>query len=221
MLKSPILILSDESTEFPRKVVGAISIPLESFYELEDWFTKFRVDNKLFGEVKWEKIQSPGKYLNCYLDMIQKTLSIPGVKFHSNCYSGGQYKASYALVRSISWKLSNYGYHDSVAILFDELSCSEVDLTRDYLNGDRRFRHDVLFCTESDSTVFTTMQVVDLICGSLAYKINKLSGKVVATKVKDYFVGKVDEIDGDLGIELNFSPMWAYSDPKKIQNFDL
>lgn len=222
MLKPPIIILSDESTEFTRKVVGAISIPLDVFIELEDWFVKYRLNNRLFAEIKWDKVRCEGKYFRCYLELINKVLSQPEIKFHCNSYGGEQYKASYALVRSISWKLSNYGYTDPVGILFDEKEGKEVDLTREYFSKDHKFHHEVLFCTESNSTIFNTMQITDLLCGCLAYKINCSSGEIdVQSLAKHKFIKEVEKMDSGLEMELTFSPMWKYGDDKKIQHFIL
>jgi len=222
MLNPPILILSDESTEYSKKIVGAISVPIDIFYNLETWLNKFRIKNKLFAEIKWGKIKNNGKYVRSYLKMIEKTLSYTEVKFHSNCYKGDQYKASYVLVRSISWKLKHYGYLDQLGILFDEKDHKEVAKTSKLLNTDRNFYHKILFCTESDSKIFNIMQIVDLLCGCMAYKINYLSGEIkVVNKFKMNFIKEVEKIDNGFDLNLALSGMWQYNDTKKIQHFDL
>ena len=221
MLTPPILILSDESTEYSKKIVGAVSISLNDFYILENFITKFRVDHKLFGEIKWEKVKTEGNYVDNYLQITQNALNLPSFRFHSNCYSGNQYKASYALVRSISWKLSNCGYKDSVGILFDEREKREVEITRDLLNKDRDFHHQVLFCTETGSKIFNTMQIADLLCGCLSYKINcGVKNITKINKCKNDFIKEIEKIDKGLELELTFGALWKY-DSKKIQHFNL
>lgn len=222
MLNPPILILSDESTKYSKKIVGAISISLDAFYSLEKWILEYRIENKIFGEIKWEKVKCKGRYFNCYLEIIDKVLNTPGVRFHSDSYSGGQYEASYALVRSISWKLTNCGYRGDVGILFDEKDSAQVDITRDLLSGDSRFKHNVIFCTETDSKVFNTMQVVDLICGSLSYKINcVLKSGCDTNSAKVDFIKSVESIDTGLEMDLSFGKLWDYNDSKKIQHYYL
>ena len=194
---------------------------MDVFLELERWFVEFRIKNKIFAEIKWEKVKDDGMYFRCYLEMIEKLLNSHGTKFHANGYKGEQYQASYALVRSISWKLSHFKYKDKIGILFDEKDSREVDKTKELLGGDRNFEHNLIFCTESDSRTFTTMQVVDLLCGAMAYKINCALPKVNCDSNKDKFVTLIEKIDEGLEMNLSFGTLWEYYNSKKIQYYEL
>lgn len=221
MLNAPVLILSDESVKYRLKVVGAISLILSDFYTLESEINKLRVENKLFGEIKWEKVKNDGKYINTYLHMLNVAFNLKSLRFHSNSFSGNQFKAGYALVRSISWKLKKIKYMDEVGILFDKCQDKETKTTREILEYAPDFYNKLMFCTDTDSKIFNTMQLTDILTGCMAYKLNVINGNITnVNKHKISFIEKVElKVDG-LDMETSFSSLWDY-DAKKIQHFDL
>src|SRR3989344_8721094 len=114
-----MLITCDESIKYKHKIVGSISIPINDFLEYEDFFNHQRVKQKVFGEIKWDKVRENGNYFDFYFTMTKKLFSNNNVRFHSNSYSNNKYTATYALVRSISWKLSNMDNNQDIGVLFD------------------------------------------------------------------------------------------------------
>lgn len=223
MLNAPILVLSDESIRYNRKVVGAISISLDDFYKLEEAVTRYRFENKIFAEIKWEKVKNDGKYINCYLKIIKMAFSVPSLRFHSNSFTGSQFKASYALVRSISWKLKRLNYFDDIGILFDKCEEKETVITRERLNRDQDFYNNIIFCTDTDSKIFNTMQIADLLTGCMAYKLNVVNGLIDDEQINEHklkFIKQVELMDDGLEIDTALTNLWGY-DQKKIQHFNL
>lgn len=221
MLSPPVLILCDESNKYTKKIVGAISITLKDFYELEDYITRYRTENLLFGEIKWEKVKKKGKNFDCYSHLISYALNIDSLRFHSNEYTGDQHKANYALLRSISWKLENCGFDGEVGVLIDKIKKEEVELTKDILNYDSKFKHNVKFCVETDSKIFNTMQITDLLCGCIAYKINVINKKKgVINPCKKEFAEVIEAHDQGLPLEFSSRALWGYNS-KKIQHYCL
>jgi hypothetical protein len=215
-----VLILCDESTEYSNKIVGAVSLTVEDFYKLEDYLTRYRLNKVLFGEIKWVKLGSPGKNHECILHLIEYAMTLSSFRFHSNQYSGNQHSAQYALVRSISWKLQNAGYKDVVGILVDKIEKGQIEITKERLNYDHRFKHKINFCIELDSKSFNTLQIVDLLCGCMAYKINILNKGKQSNKCKREFITRVEQLDSSLPIDLTQAGLWGYGQ-KKIQHYCL
>lgn len=223
MLKAPILVLSDESIKYNRKVVGAVSVSLEDFYELEKSIAAYRIENKIFGEIKWEKVKNDGKYVNCYLKIIERAFNLSSFRFHSNSFTGNQFTASYALVRSISWKLKRLNYTGDMGILFDKCENKETAVTRERLNVDHDFYNNIIFCTDTDSKIFNTMQIVDLLTGCMSYKINLINNEIKPNEINEHkisFIKRVESMDDNLEIDTSLGSVWGYNQ-KKIQHFNL
>jgi hypothetical protein len=222
-----MLIASDESTDCSIKVVGATSILLKDFYEFESICTKLRIENNVLGEIKWANLHADGKYFDFYFNLIKHLFSFPTVRFHSNSFTGRQYQASYALVRSISWKLSNSKFNRDLHIIFDENGKSgfkEVEITKDMWSKDFNGRHKFAFCGQIDSKMFNILQATDLLAGCIAHKLNQdeLTRKGMNNPIKTKFVEKVEnEIDNGESCILSLNSLWKYMSPKKIQHFNL
>lgn len=153
-----------------------------------------------------------------YLDVLKLAFETPSLRFHSNCFVGNRYKAGYALVRSISWKLKRKKYVGDVGILFDKSESNEIAITRKLLNEDHNFYNNVVFCTETDSKSFNAMQVVDLLTGCMSHKINCISRGTTDTKHK--FIHAVEDMDNSLKMDMTLTTLWDY-DFKKVQHFNL
>jgi len=220
-----MLITCDESTEYKIKVVGSISIPFEDFLKFESFVNSERLEQKVFGELKWQKIQQDGKYLNFYLKLITELFSYPQVIFHSNSYKGNKYKASYALVRSISWKMQNISKLCEIGILFDyegKKGVEETELSRDIFQKD--IKHKVIFCTQIDSKIFNIMQITDILTGCVSYRknIEEITIKGRNNSIKENFINKIEkEVDGGNCCTLTTAGLWKYNGGKRLQHYNL
>lgn len=214
-----MVISCDESKEYPLKVVGSISIPLEDFYSFESAINRLRVEKRVLGEIKWCNIKDEGNYFDFYLDMIKILFSYPKVRFHSNSYKSDQYRASYALIRSISWKMTQIKANNELKILFDEndkVGFKEVKKTKERFCKDHTFYHKIFFCEQINSCTFNIMQATDILTGAIAHQLNKKPNAV-----KNLFIERIQkEIDGGELITLSSNTLWNYNS-KKIQHYNL
>lgn len=221
-----MLITCDESTEFKINVVGSISIPFEDFFIFEDFFNIQRINSKVFGEIKWDKIGEEGKYFDFYFEVTKKLFSYPKVRFHSNSYTSNKYTAVYALIRSVSWKLSNMNNNDDIGVLVDysgEKGRQETNLSREILAKDRRIKHKVTFCNQIDSKIFNILQITDLLTGCVAYKknLNEIKATKGINRIKMEFIEKIEkEIDGNNDCTAITAGLWKYDCNKKLQHYD-
>lgn len=222
-----MLITCDESIDCTIKIVGSISVPFEDFFLYEDYVNRERIKNRVFGELKWQKLGETGKYYDFYLSAIKKLFENDNVIFHSNSYRGNKYKAGYALIRSVSWKLSNMGYKDNLGILFDEegqRGQMEVRYSRKVLNKDPNIQSDFIFCEQLDSKMFNILQITDLLTGCVAYKKNseELQTKNKLNSVKEEFIKTLEaEIDNGKEFTLPTVGMWSYNSSKRFQHYNL
>lgn len=220
-----MLITCDESIEYKIKIVGSVSIPFDDFLKYESFVNAKRLENRVFGELKWQKIQEEGKYLDFYFTLIKELFSYPQVVFHSNGYKGNKYKASYALVRSISWKLQNMDYLNAIGVLFDyegKRGVEETELSRDIFQND--IKHKLIFCTQIDSKIFNILQITDILTGCINYKknIDEITTKRQGSEVKENFINKIEkEIDGESDCTLTTIGLWKYNGGKRLQHYNL
>lgn len=222
-----MLITCDESTRYRIKVVGSISIPFEDFLSYEDYLNRERLRLRVFGEIKWDKVGNKGKYYDFYVSAIKKLFANQKARFHSNSYKGDKYRASYALVRSISWKLKNMGYKDKIAVLFDydgDKGRKETELSKQILTTDKTVKHRVEFCTQIDSKIFNILQITDLLTGCIAYKKNKdeIESKGQKNSDKIDFISMIEkEIDNGEDCTAITVGLWQYNCSKKLQHYNL
>jgi hypothetical protein len=217
------LLFLDESTHWPKKVIGAVSILKDDFIKFEAEYIRLRLDEKVFGELKWEKVGNEGKYFNFYLYSIKKLFSFNSVRFHSYEYSGDKYRAAYALIRSISWKLQRIKHSGPLGILFDEYGDTgkrEIEKSKECFKNDAAFNHSLSFYTQTKSALFTILQMTDIITGAMAYRVNKDHHKL-SNPIKNKFVKHLESLDKNEDLSL-CSPqgLWPYNS-KKIQHHNL
>jgi len=225
-----MLIVCDESTQGNCSVLGGVSISKDEAIEFERKCFIMRFDSMVFGELCWKSITSKGKYLDFYLDLIRTFFSFPTARYHSNSYTGNQYRVGYSLIRSISWKLENCRLYPELNILFDEtgkIGKEETEITRHKLNeaynhiGKGRVYHKIRMCNQTDSNVINLCQIADLLTGAVAYKIAIKEGSIDKNSVNDYFISEIEKIDDKQDISFSFTgKLWNYNE-KKIQHYNL
>ena len=220
-----MFIACDESMEWKRKVIGAISIIPEEAADFEKECFKLRFKHKVFGEIKWTKVVEENKFYDFYKSIIELLLSYSSVRFHSNSFKQSQFKAGYVLIRSISWKLQKLGYTGELSILFDEageLGRQEITITSECLKNDTTVKLPIRMCHQGNSTIINLMQATDLIVGAMAYKLAIKNGQITnRCGAKLSFIEFLESFDGNMDLSLFIKgKMWNYYD-KKIQNYNL
>ncbi|KKR23839.1 MAG: hypothetical protein UT53_C0006G0009 [Candidatus Yanofskybacteria bacterium GW2011_GWD2_39_48] len=219
-----MLLLCDESTRYKVKIIGAISISVESFLQFENYALEQRVKQNVYGEVKWQKVGCRGKYFDFYIDLVTKLFSFPEVRFHSNSYEGHHYKAGYALLRSIVWKLQNARIPTGIYILHDKSNYSEIKTIKEYLRVDRRVKREIVLCEEIKSETFVTLGVVDILAGCTSFVLNKVSENAESESnlVKaDFITGLENKVNNGIPFGVSISKLWDYSSDNLFQNFAL
>lgn len=225
-----MFIVCDESKQGKCSVLGGVSISKDEAIEFEKKCFIMRYESMVFGEVCWKNITSKGKYLDFYLDLIRNFFSFPTARFHSNSYTGNQYKVGYVLIRSISWKLKKIKLLPELNILFDatgKIGKEEIETTRQILNkaygytGTGRVYHKIRMCNQTDSNVINLCQIADLLTGAVAYKIAIKEDSKNNNQIKDYFVSEIEKIDNNQDILLSIhAKLWNYNE-RKIQHYNL
>ena len=162
----------DESEAGKRKVIGGVLVPESSLYVLEDKCMHHRFNTNLFGEIKWEKAKNP--YHEKYKLFVDEFFKDSYLTFH--CYTyverEDRYPVAYGMIRSVCYKLSDYGDDSSLNILFDQGDEKEVNLIQDYLEKDDYISHAINVCTTGKSAVFSSLQISDILVGYVASTIN-------------------------------------------------
>ena len=135
-------------------VLGGVLISEKKLPEFEANFVRLRVQHKLFGEIKWQRID---QYHDRYCDFLDLFFDEKEMTFHSICYrrSGtDKYRAAYALIRTITWKMQNAGINEPLYVLFDNdgrLGDTEAREIRKIAKNDRRFKQELEFCSQGTS----------------------------------------------------------------------
>ena len=114
-----MFLILDESEEHQKMVLGGVLLSEDILPDLEADFVKLRIKHKLFGEIKWERID---QYHKRYCEFLDLFFNEKGITFHSICYRRGgtdKYRAAYALIRTITWKMQNAGINEPLYVLFD------------------------------------------------------------------------------------------------------
>lgn len=189
-----MLLALDESLEGTYKVVGCLCVPLDLFPDTEKKFISNRIDEKVWAELKWQKISS--SYLDKYKKFITSYFESSGCTFHSWAYKIPAqdllskyydsdankviYKQAYMLIRSVMWKCINNGYTGPFYVLPDEsgsLGKSEYTITQKLLNLDPRIRPhpSIEYCSPGNSTVCGALQISDICTGAVSSVVNKLA----------------------------------------------
>lgn len=173
----------DESESKSKNIIGATVCSKNNLIELEKQCVNVRLKDKLFGEVKWEKISS--QYYDKYINFIDTFLNIKDITFHSVSYNSGaddiyKNKTIYTLIRTICWKINIAKIKDPLCILLDE-DCIRGDMAikmiQEYLKKDRRMYNPIEFLNQGKSHILNISQVTDLLSGAISAKINNTSQK--------------------------------------------
>lgn len=222
-----MFLLSDESINYTIKVVGMISINESEFFELENSIARLRFKERYFEEIKWNTFSVDS--IEFYKKLIPLFFKFRSARFHSNSFltEHDQYKVSYRLIESISWKLNDENIKEDFNIIFDETSkgLEELEMTQKYLKLSGRFHHNLLCCNQVDSKSFNTLQLADLLTGSLAYKLNLGNDSKCQKHIaKNTFIRKLEELDENLQLDIPAShalyQRWDYFE-RKIQHYNL
>mgnify|MGYP001021838431 CR=1 FL=1 len=215
----------DESCDNQTKILGGVLSPNDNIPEYEKKFAQLRIENKLFGEIKWGEIDQYAeryvKFLDIFLDDTTST-------YHSICYrdNSGKYHAAYSLIRTVTWKIENYCrkindftyMKEPFYVLFDnnesegQIGTSEI---KEINPRDPNFKIPLDFCNQGTSHIIGHLQLTDLLTGAVSYRVNNLSPNKNQARIIDHIISK------NQGIDLNFSAnklpgLYEY----KIQMFD-
>lgn len=192
-----MFLILDESEEHQKMVLGGLLISEKILPDFESDFVKLRIKHKLFGELKWSRID---QYYERYCDFINLFFNEKSITFHSICYRRGgtdKYRAGYSLIRTITWKLQNAGIKEPLYVLFDNdgnLGDKEAREIRKIAQKDHRFKQELEFCSQGTSHLLGAMQISDLITGAVCSTINSISSSTNKKKVLDYIFEKNDRI---------------------------
>jgi hypothetical protein len=167
----------DECVEGEKKVFGGVLLPLDFVPSLEADFVRLRIQRKLWGELKWNRVD---QYWSRYTDFVQlffnaKKATYQGIIFRN---PSKRYNAAYILLRTITWKLQNFGFSGELYVLFDESGSfgnEELKKIRAFAQNDLKFKIKLSFCNQGTSHVIGALQLADLLSGAVHAEINKLS----------------------------------------------
>lgn len=180
-------IILDESLDETDKVIGCVCIPDDVFEELEAVALSFRVRNNLWGELKWNGINS--QYASKFIEFLDIYLTHPQVTFHTWAYREFDttkrmqvyqktdktaifYSQCYALIRSAMQSCFADDRKFDFRILADstgrtgEINYKEM---REMFANDRRtsmFRLNSFVTADSKS--LNAFQAVDMVIGATA-----------------------------------------------------
>ncbi len=178
----------DESEEHSKKILGGILMPESELPSLEGDFVKLRIQHKLFGEIKWSRID---KYYKKYYDFISLFFDQKSATFHSICYRREKYRAAFVLIRTITWKMQNAGINEPLYVLFDNdgsIGEREVEEIKKIAAGDRKFKQKLEFCNQGTSHVLGILQLADLLTGSVCTSANAISLSPAKKGVADHIL---------------------------------
>lgn len=192
-----MFLILDESEEHQKMVLGGLLISEKILPNLEADFVRLRIKHKLFGEIKWHRID---QYCDRYCDFIDLFFDEKNITFHSICYRRGgtdKYRAGYALIRTITWKLQNAGINEPLYVLFDNdgnLGDKEAREIRKISEKDARFKQKLEFCSQGTSHILGAMQIADLLTGAVCSTINSETTSAHKKKVLEHISDKNNNI---------------------------
>lgn len=195
-----MFLILDESEEHQKMVLGGLLISEKILPSFEAEFVSLRVKHKLFGELKWHRID---QYYQRYCEFIDLFFNEKSITFHSICYRRGgtdKYKAGYALIRTITWKMQNAGINEPLYVLFDNdgnLGDKEAREIRKIAEQDKRFKQRLEFCSQGTSHILGAMQISDLLTGAVCSTINSGTISINKKKVLEHIISK----NGDASLD--------------------
>jgi hypothetical protein len=188
-----MFLILDESEEHQKMVLGGLLISEKILPAFEAEFVGLRIKHKLFGELKWHRID---QYHQRYCEFIDLFFNEKSITFHSICYRRGgtdKYKAGYALIRTITWKMQNAGINEPLYVLFDNdgnLGDKEAREIRKIAEKDERFKQKLEFCSQGTSHILGAMQISDLLTGAVCSTINSGTTSANKKKVVEHIISK-------------------------------
>ena len=191
-------------------LIGLLCVQGDQFLKLEENLLKYRVQNRLWGEIHFE--HASGLYINKYSELLHNYISNSYVTFHSRMFAkidknsrekmhAGLTKyddifkeEAYRLIRSVIMKCLSYGMQ-KFYILADTYSKGRDD----YKDIMKRLNNDVripelkssnnLCCTIGDSRCCGALQISDLLVSTLGqYKFKKEGLKKGCDKLLDTII---------------------------------
>lgn len=197
-----MFIALDESFDGDFTTVGCVCLPIAKLPELEGKHISIRLEQKLWGEIKWNALTD--NYLEKYLAIIKGYLLEPEVTFHSWTYKkptrievtkywdGDEgsiiYKQAYRLLRSVIRKCLKRGTREPFYIVPDHTDHGneEYRLTKTLLSRDPIIEPhpEIEFCAPGSSQVCGALQIADFCSGAVQYKYDSrpVKNKVTADK---------------------------------------
>ena len=209
----------DESEEHEKKVLGGLLLPEIDLPKLEHDFVALRVKHKLFGELKWTRID---QYHGRYCDFLDLFFDNKNITYHSICFRRGgeqKYRAAYVLIRTITWKLQNAGINEPMYVLFDNdgnLGAREAKEIKKIAAGERAFKQKLEFCSQGVSHILGALQLSDIITGALCAAVNKAHMHQDKKAVHDYIVKR----NNGVGLDWERSARLPKLNELKIHYFD-
>lgn len=193
-----MFLILDESEEHQKMVMGGVLISEKLLPELEADFVKLRIKHKLFGEIKWNRID---QYHVRYCEFVDLFFNKEEATFHSICYRRGgtdKYRAGYALIRTITWKMQNAGINEPLYVLFDNdgnLGDKEAREIRKIADKDPRFKQKLEFCSQGTSHILGAMQIADILTGAVCSSINNENLEPNRDYVRKHITKRNNDVD--------------------------
>jgi len=188
-----MFLILDESEEHQKMVLGGVLLSDDDLPSLECEFVKLRIKHKLFGEIKWNRID---QYYKRYCEFINLFFDNKKITFHSICYRRGgtdKYRAAFVLIRTVTWKMQNAGINEPLYVIFDNdgnLGDTEAREIRKIAEKDPRFKQKLEFCSQGTSHLLGAMQIADLLTGAVSSTINSDSVSVERSSVVAHITTK-------------------------------
>ena len=198
-------------------LIGLLCVQGNQLLKLEEDFLKYRVENRLWGEIHFET--ASGSYVDKYSDLLRNYISNSYVTFHSRMFANFKKESrrsihggltsyddifkeeAYRLIRSVVMKCVAHGIK-KFYILADEYSKGRDDYKdiMGRLNTDCRIpeikNNNNLCCTIGNSCCCGALQISDLLVSTLGqYKFKKDGLKKDCHKLLDVIIKANGGID--------------------------
>lgn len=209
-----MFVAVDESLEYPLKTISAVCLPLSHLISFEKKWLKIRINNKVWAEIKWEKITK--QYVDKYKKFIDLFFSSqctfhcwayrsPSASIVKKYFRGDSslpfHTTAYNLLKNLSRKIErHYGEECSDHCLYvvaDKGSRKgeiQWKKTNEFLSSDRNVPLKVEFCDEGNSAICSLIQIADLLGGCASIEINDKESKI--NKYSKEFLNYVKEKTG-------------------------
>jgi hypothetical protein len=200
-----MFIASDESKQGRFYTIGSLWLPETDVPTLESQASELRVEAGMWGEVKWENIDSTHqdeykKYLDLFFDGPNRffTCFIMNTEELDYSYFGGSRAASFSSfcftsIHHTAEKMYRRLAKQPLHIIFDQ----EVLQNRsDYLALHERLErtgHDVSQCCACTSHITAALQIADLLTGAVSAVWNNRATGRNDRAIVDYIEGKAGE----------------------------